>query len=308
MRPPWSAAPGAHLHLADGRKVLDFSSLAECCNLGHQHPKLVAAIRAQAQQLCFVTSSWGAAPRAELAQRLLELSGFEGGRVFFTVGGADANEQAVKIARLAARKPRGLVITRDRSYHGATHLAMALSGDSRTQAQVDAHALGVRHVPPPYAYRCPFGSRNETECGVRAAAAVRDCIDADGRRGRGRGADGAQRRHQRHRGAAQLLAGAALACRGAGRLPHRRRGHERLRPLRRVVRLAAPRRGRASGPHDPGQGPDRRVACRWARSWSRPRSRRASSTRCSTPGSPTAATRWPARPASPRSRRIAART
>ena len=80
--------------------------------------------------------------------------------MFFTVGGADANEQAVKIARLAARKPRGLVIARDRSYHGATHLAMALSGDSRTQAQVDAHALGVRHVPPPYSYRCPFGSRN----------------------------------------------------------------------------------------------------------------------------------------------------
>lgn len=171
---------GARLHLADGREVLDFSSLAECCNLGHQHPKLVAAIRAQAQQLCFVTSSWGAAPRAELAQRLLELSGFEGGRVFFTVGGADANEQAVKIARLAARKPRGLVIARDRSYHGATHMAMALSGDSRTQAQVDAHALGVRHVPPPYAYRCPFGSRNESECGVLAAAAVRDCIDAVG--------------------------------------------------------------------------------------------------------------------------------
>lgn len=171
---------GARLHLADGREVLDFSSLAECCNLGHQHPKLVAAIRAQAQQLCFVTSSWGAAPRAELAQRLLELSGFEGGRVFFTVGGADANEQAVKIARLASRKPRGLVIARDRSYHGATHLAMALSGDSRTQAQVDAHALGVRHVPPPYAYRCPFGSRNESECGVLAAAAVRDCIDAVG--------------------------------------------------------------------------------------------------------------------------------
>ena len=106
---------GAHLHLADGRRVLDFSSLAECCNLGHQHPKLVAAFRAQAQSLCFVTSSWGAAPRAELAQRLLELSGFEGGRVFFTVGGADANEQAVKSARLAAPKRRGLVITRDRS-------------------------------------------------------------------------------------------------------------------------------------------------------------------------------------------------
>lgn len=171
---------GARLRLADGREILDFSSLAECSNLGHQHPKLVAAIREQAGRLCFVTSSWGAAPRAELAQRLLELSGFEGGRVFFTVGGADANEQAIKIARLAARKPRGLVITRERSYHGATHLAMALSGDTRTQEQVDARAMGVRHVPPPYAYRCPFGSRSDEECGVRAAAAVRDAVDAHG--------------------------------------------------------------------------------------------------------------------------------
>jgi taurine--2-oxoglutarate transaminase len=136
---------GARLTLEDGREILDMSSLAECSNLGHQHPALVAAIRAQAERLCFVTNAWGAAPRAELAQRLLELSGFEGGRVFFTLGGADANEHAVKILRQAAGRPGGLVITRDRSYHGATYLAMALSGDSRTRAQVDAQALGIRH-------------------------------------------------------------------------------------------------------------------------------------------------------------------
>jgi taurine--2-oxoglutarate transaminase len=58
---------------------------------------------------------------------------------------------------------------------------MALSGDSRTQVHVDAAALGVRHVPPPYAYRCPFGSGNAGECGARAAAAVADCIDREGR-------------------------------------------------------------------------------------------------------------------------------
>ena len=163
---------GARLLLEDGREVLDMSSLAECSNLGHQHPKLVAAIRAQAERLCFVTNSWGAAPRAELAIRLLELSGFEGGRVFFTLGGADANEHAVKIARQATRKPRGVVIARDRSYHGSTHLAMALSGDSRTRAQVDPDAFGVTHVDPPYAYRCTFGSRDAAECGSLAAAAV----------------------------------------------------------------------------------------------------------------------------------------
>jgi taurine--2-oxoglutarate transaminase len=171
---------GARLTLEDGREILDMSSLAECSNLGHQHPALVAAIRAQAERLCFVTNAWGAAPRAELAQRLLELSGFEGGRVFFTLGGADANEHAVKILRQAAGRPGGLVITRDRSYHGATYLAMALSGDSRTRAQVDAQALGIRHVPPPYAYRCPFGTTDERDCGSEAARAVGECIDGEG--------------------------------------------------------------------------------------------------------------------------------
>src|SRR5512137_2449044 len=141
---------GARLHLADGRRILDMSSLAECSNLGHQHPRVVAAIRDQAEKLCFVTNAWGASPRAELAERLLEVSGFQGGRVFFTLGGADANENAVKIARQAMGRPRGIVVTRDRSYHGSTYLAMALSGDTRTRAYVDPDALGVSHVPPPY--------------------------------------------------------------------------------------------------------------------------------------------------------------
>ena len=91
---------------ADGRTLLDFSSLSECSNLGHQHPRVVAAIREQAARLCFVTNAWGAEPRARLAQLLLEKSGYEGGRVFFTLGGADANEHAVKFARQASGKPR----------------------------------------------------------------------------------------------------------------------------------------------------------------------------------------------------------
>jgi taurine---2-oxoglutarate transaminase len=171
---------GAWLHLEDGRRVLDMSSLAECSNLGHQHPRVVAAIRAQAERLCFVTNAWGAQPRADLAARLLELSGFEGGRVFFTLGGADANEHAVKIVRQAFGKPKGVVVARDRSYHGSTHLAMALSGDTRTRTMVDPDAMGVTHVEPPYAYRCPFGSRDAAECGERAAAAVGQRIDLFG--------------------------------------------------------------------------------------------------------------------------------
>jgi taurine---2-oxoglutarate transaminase len=161
---------GARLFTADGRTILDMSSLAECSNLGHQHPRVVAAIRAQAQRLCFVTSAWGAEPRARLASLLLDEAGYPGGRVFFTLGGADANEHAVKFARAASGKPRGWVITRERSYHGASYAAMALSGDARTQAQVEPEGFRVRHVPPPYAYRCPFGTPSAAAC---AAAAVR---------------------------------------------------------------------------------------------------------------------------------------
>lgn len=178
----WSAptivgGAGARLHTEDGRSILDMSSLAECSNLGHQHPRVIAAIRQQAEQLCFVTSSWGAQPRARLAEMLLEKSGFESGRVFFTLAGADANENAVKFARQASGKPRGKIITRDRSYHGASYATMALSGDSRTRHQVDAAAFGVVHALPPYAYRCPFGSANAEECGERSAQHVAGLID-----------------------------------------------------------------------------------------------------------------------------------
>jgi taurine--2-oxoglutarate transaminase len=178
--PTVTGGEGAFFRDEDGRRYLDMSSLAECVNLGHQHPAVVRAIREQAERLCFVTAAWGAAPRARLAERLLEKSGFEGGRVFFTLGGADANEHAVKFARQAGGRPGGWVITRDRSYHGASYAAMALSGDARVSSQVDAADFHVDHVPPPYAYRCPFGSRSETECAERSARRVGEAIDARG--------------------------------------------------------------------------------------------------------------------------------
>jgi len=171
---------GARFRDADGREYLDMSSLSECCNLGHQHPRVVAAIKAQADRLCFTPSAWGAQPRADLAARLLEKAGFEGGRVYFTLGGADANEHALKFARQARGLPRGLVVARDRSYHGASYATMALSGDSRTRAASEPAAHHVTHVPAPYAYRCPFGSDDALECGRRAAGAVAERIDRAG--------------------------------------------------------------------------------------------------------------------------------
>jgi taurine--2-oxoglutarate transaminase len=171
---------GAHFWDADGHDYLDMSSLSECSNLGHQHPAVVKAIREQAERLCFVTSAWGTQPRAELAQALLEKAGFERGRVFFTSGGTDANEHAVKFARQARKLPQGWVITRDRSYHGASHACMAFSGDTRTRHQVDPERYNAAHVPSPYAYRCPFGSSSEVECGQRSVEVVADEIDRKG--------------------------------------------------------------------------------------------------------------------------------
>jgi taurine--2-oxoglutarate transaminase len=178
--PTVTGGEGAFFRDEHGRRYLDMSSLAECVNLGHQHPAVVRAIREQAERLCFVTAAWGAAPRARLAERLLEKSGFEGGRVFFTLGGADANEHAVKFARQASGRPGGWVITRDRSYHGASYAAMALSGDERVRHQVDPRDFHVDHVPPPYAYRCPYGSASDAECAERSARRVGEAIDARG--------------------------------------------------------------------------------------------------------------------------------
>ena len=171
---------GARLFTADGRTILDMSSLSECSNLGHQHPHVVAAIREQAEKLCFVTNAWGAEPRARLAEQLLEKSGFEGGRVFFTLGGADANEHAVKFARQASGKAQGWIVSRDRSYHGASYAAMALSGDARTAAQVNAGAHHVVHAPPAYPYRCPFDADSPEACGLAASHHVGALIDGMG--------------------------------------------------------------------------------------------------------------------------------
>lgn len=161
-----------------GNTYIDMSSMAECSNLGHQHPHVVDAIRRQAEELSYVSTAWGAKPRAELAARLLDVSGFEGGRVLFTLAGADANENAIKLARWATGKPIGKIITRHRSYHGATLAAMEFSGDDRGWTYAPG-TLNVVHALPPYCYRCPFGLHYNT-CGIRCADHIADLIAWEG--------------------------------------------------------------------------------------------------------------------------------
>ena len=111
----------------EGNKWLDFSSQLINLNIGHQHPKILAAIKEQVDKLCFAAPSFATEPRGALGKKLAEITGLA--KAFFTLAGADANENAMKIARLYTGRDK--IITRYRSYHGATMGAISLSGDPR---------------------------------------------------------------------------------------------------------------------------------------------------------------------------------
>ena len=158
----WSAQSGPHaIPLAggsgctvwdhDGNDYLDFSSQLVFTNLGHQHPKVVAAIVEQASRLTTVAPAHANAIRAEAA-RLITARAPEGfDKVFFTNGGADANENAIRMARLVSGRDK--VISRYRSYHGNTGAAIVATGDWRRIP--NEYARGHVHVFGPYLSNSP---------------------------------------------------------------------------------------------------------------------------------------------------------
>ncbi|BAS28698.1 aminotransferase class III-fold pyridoxal phosphate-dependent enzyme [Limnochorda pilosa] len=160
-------AEGSYLYTPDGRRILDFSSGLICVNVGHNHPKVVEAIRRQAGRVTYVTPNFATDVRAQLADALSRVSP-RGALVktLFTSGGAEANENAIKIARLYTGRHK--VLASYRSYHGATLGAMTLSGDQRRLA-VEPGISGVVHFFTPYPYRSPFGvpPEQETEAALK---------------------------------------------------------------------------------------------------------------------------------------------
>lgn len=173
--PTVTGGEGAWFWDEQGKRYLDLSSQAECSHLGHQHPAVVAAIQQQAGELCFIHNAWGATPRAELARLLMEKSDLACGKVYFTLSGAESTEHAVKMARWITGRPK--IISRQRSYHGATANAIALSGDSRNWTTPSVPDL--IHALPPYCYRCPFG-QTYPACGLRCAGHIADLIEWEG--------------------------------------------------------------------------------------------------------------------------------
>lgn len=169
---PWAAqgrlphpvvdhAEGVWLYGPSGERYLDFSSGLINVNVGHSHPHVVEAIERQARRVTYVTPNFATDVRALLAKKLTEVSpGRQLTRVLFTIGGAEANENAVKMARLFTGRHK--ILTAYRSYHGATYGAITLSGDNRRWA-VEPGIPGVVHFLAPYPYRSPFRVPPEQE-------------------------------------------------------------------------------------------------------------------------------------------------
>ena len=151
---PVAGGLGRYFWDYDGKKYLDFSSQLVNLSLGHQHPKVVEAIVEQARTLCTIAPSVANDKRSELARLLAEVTPGNLKASFFTNGGAEANENAIKLARWYTGRQK--IIARYRSYHGATAGAITLTGDPR-RWYAEPGVPGVVHMFDPYTYRCSAG-------------------------------------------------------------------------------------------------------------------------------------------------------
>ncbi|MFI7581225.1 aspartate aminotransferase family protein [Kocuria kalidii] len=170
-------AEGSYLWDGEGNRLLDFSSQLVNTNIGHQHPKVVAAIVEQAQTLCTIAPPHANPARSEAARLIAEITPGDLNHVFFTNGGADAVEHAIRMARLHTGRHK--VLSAYRSYHGGTQLAVNVTGDPRRFAS-DYSDSGVVHFMPAYRYRSYFDATTEAEETERALRHLEDMIVLEG--------------------------------------------------------------------------------------------------------------------------------
>ncbi|AXH35536.1 aspartate aminotransferase family protein [Humibacter sp. BT305] len=160
----------------EGHEYLDFSSMLVNTNIGHQHPAVVAAIKEQADVLTTVGPAFANLTRGQAAERILARAGDGFTKVFFTNGGADANENAIRMARLYTGRDK--VLSMYRSYHGNTGAAIVATGDWRRIP--NEYSRGHAHFFGPFAYRSEFWSASVEEEGERALHHLRRVIQAEG--------------------------------------------------------------------------------------------------------------------------------
>ncbi|NMR30551.1 aspartate aminotransferase family protein [Crystallibacter degradans] len=170
-------ADGSYVWDGEGNKLLDFSSQLVNTNIGHQHPKVVAAIQEQAGKLCTVAPQHANDARSEAARLIAELTPGDLNRIFFTNGGADAVEHAIRMARLHTGKYK--VLSAYRSYHGGTALAVNVTGDPR-RIPNDYGNAGTVHFHAPFLYRSQFHAATEAEESQRALEHLETTIQLEG--------------------------------------------------------------------------------------------------------------------------------
>jgi taurine--2-oxoglutarate transaminase len=144
---PVAGAKGVYFWTPEGKRYLDFNSQLMCTNIGHGHPRVIEAIKAQAETLAYANPFMATEPRARLGQKLAEITPGDIDTFFFTNGGAEANENAIKIARYFTGRHK--ILARYRSYHGGTYGAISLTGDPRRWA-AEPGIPGVIRVMDPY--------------------------------------------------------------------------------------------------------------------------------------------------------------
>ncbi|RLD28998.1 MAG: aspartate aminotransferase family protein [Bacteroidetes bacterium] len=163
-----SYAEGSYIYDREGKKYLDFSSQLMNVNIGHGNQRITEAVAKQMKEVSYVFPGMATDVRGRLGKKLAEITPGNLTKTFFTLGGAEAIENAIKLTRIYTGRHK--IITQYRAYHGATYGAMTASGDPR-RFPVDAQAMpNVVHVENPYAYRCPWNSTTIEECGNRAIA------------------------------------------------------------------------------------------------------------------------------------------
>jgi taurine--2-oxoglutarate transaminase len=176
---PIASAQGSYFTDYAGRRYLDFSSQLVNVNIGYQHPRLVAAIAEYATKMCTIQPSFANDARSEAARMIAEIAPDGLNQVFFTNAGAEANENAIRLARLHTGKHK--VLATYRSYHGATHGAIALTGDPRRwPSETGGVISGIVHFWGPYTYRSPFHAETEDQETERALTHLRDVVMVEG--------------------------------------------------------------------------------------------------------------------------------
>jgi taurine--2-oxoglutarate transaminase len=155
---PVKRAKGVYFWDVNDKRYLDFNSMTMCVNIGHGDERVINAIVEQARALPYVGPSMTSKPRAILGKLLTEITPGSLDHFLFTLGGADANENAIKLARAYTGKHK--ILSRYRSYHGASAGAMALTGDPRRVAWEPNNMTGVVHFLDPYRYRSTFHRTN----------------------------------------------------------------------------------------------------------------------------------------------------